>query len=235
MSETLRVAAAVEGRTDALVLEAILSALLPETDFEFHRLQPEGSLAFNPELFQETGVGWAGVYRWISQAVEEGQGSVSGCSVLSGHDLLIVQLDADVAHKTYQSANIQDGLFEDLPCNRPCPPASATTDALQSVMLGWLGEEHCPEHVVLCTPSKSIETWVLAAVCPENKVVLRDDWECNISPADQLRVLPKPVRFRKTFRDYKSRQDKIAKEWNSVSSRLSEAERFQSDLLAAIE
>ena len=46
MSDPLRIAAAVEGPTDVIVLEAILCALLPGVEFEFQTLQPEGSAAF---------------------------------------------------------------------------------------------------------------------------------------------------------------------------------------------
>lgn len=234
MSDPLRIAVAAEGPTDALVLEAILSALLPDEEFEFQTLQPEGSLAFTPNLFAGTGSGWAGVYGWTRQAAVEGGGSITSCSVLSHHDLLIVHLDADVAHKTYQSANISDWPLQDLPCNRPCPPANATTDALQAVLLGWLGEDTCPERVVLCTPSKSIETWLLAAIRPENPVVSRDDWECNPNPVGQLRALPKAVRFRKSVADYRRQQGAIVRNWNAVSARLSEAARFEAGLLSSL-
>ena len=197
MSDPMRVAVAVEGPTDAIALEAILSAVFPEADPELQTLQPEGSVAFGSKSFTDTGYGWGGVYRWIGQAVQEGGGSISGCSVLDFHDLLIVQVDADVAHTTYQSAGINDAPRDDLPCDQTCPPACATTNALQAVILHWLGEDACPEKVVLCTPSKSIETWVLAAVCPNNPVVRRVDWECNLNPAGQLAALPKAVRFGK--------------------------------------
>ena len=234
MSSPMRVAAAVEGPTDAIALEAILSAVFPETDLEFQTLQPEGSLAFGSKLFADTGYGWAGVYRWISQAVEEGSGSISGCSVFDYHDALVVQVDADVAHKTYGSANITDAPCNDLPCDQACPPASATTNALQAVILKWLGESACPEKIVLCTPSKSIDSWVLAAVCPDNRVVQGDDWECNLEPTGQLGTLPKAVRFGKNVGDYRDRQGKVAENWHAVAARLSEAARFEAELKSSL-
>ena len=234
MSSPLRVAAAVEGATDAIALEAILSAVFPEADLEFQTLQPEGSLAFGSKSFADTGFGWGGVYRWIGQAVEEGDGAISGCSVLDCHDALVVHVDADVAHTTYRNANIIDAPHDDLPCHQPCPPASATTNALRSVVLAWLGENACPDAVVLCTPSKSIDTWVLAAVCPENREVRKDDWECNLNPSGQLGTLPKSVRFGKNVGDYRDRQHIVAERWHAVSGRLSEAERFQADLLSSL-
>ena len=40
MSEPLRVAAAVEGPCDTIVLQAILNTLLPNTEFELQTLGP---------------------------------------------------------------------------------------------------------------------------------------------------------------------------------------------------
>ena len=63
MSEPLRFAVTVEGPTDAIVLEAILKALLPDGEFVFQTSQPEGSAAFGSAPFGRTGAGWAGVYQ----------------------------------------------------------------------------------------------------------------------------------------------------------------------------
>ena len=235
MSEPLRIAAAVEGPTDAIVLEAILKALLPDTDFEFQTLQPEGSDAFDSAPFSSTGVGWVGVYRWSRQSLREGGGSVSGSSALSFHDVLIVHVDADVAGRTYADGNIRDAPCEDLPCKKPCPPPDKTTNALRAVVLNWLGAHECPPRIVLCTPSKSIEAWVLAAVWPENNVVRRGDWECHRNPEGQLAALPKRRRFKKRPDDYRRRQSEIKKAWPQVSARLTEAARFEAEFLAAIE
>ena len=230
MSEPLRIAAAVEGPTDVIVLEAILGALLPDTDFEFQTLQPERSAAFGA-----MGAGWVGVYRWSRQAACEGGGSVSGSSVLSNHDVLIVHVDADVAGKTYASGGIRDApCDDDLPCEEPCPPSDKTTNALRAVVLNWLGEPACPPQVVLCTPSKNIESWVLAAIWPENKLVRRDDWECRRNPARLLAALPKHRRFERRPDDYRRRQREIEEAWPTVSARLTEATRFKAEFLAAI-
>ena len=78
MSEPLRIAAAVEGPTDTIVLRAILRAVLRETDFDFQTLQPEGSAAFGSSRPAErAGDGWES-YRWSRQSACEGGGSVSG-------------------------------------------------------------------------------------------------------------------------------------------------------------
>ena len=228
MSDPLRIAAAIEGPTDKIVLEAILCALLPGREFEFQMLQPEGSAAFGMNA------GWVGVYRWCRQVACEGGGSVSGSSALSNHDVLIVHVDADVAGKTYASGSIRDALCDDdLPCEEPCPPPNKTTNALRAVVLNWLGESACPPRIVLCTPSKNIEAWVLAAVRPENNVVWRDDWECHSDPEDQLKALPKHRRFRKRQDDYRRKQSEIKEAWPTVSARLTEGARFKKEFLAA--
>ena len=230
MSEPLRVAAAVEGPTDAIVLQAILRALLPDdAELVFQRLQPEGSAAFG-----KTGAGWAGVYRWSRQSAGEGGGSVSGSSVLSHHDLLIVHVDADVAGNTYANGGIHDAPLDDLPCEEPCPPPEDTTNALRTVVLNWLGEHGCPSRLVLCMPSKSTEAWVLAAMWPENDMVRRSDWECRANPESQLGNLPKGRRFKKRQDDYRRIASKLTKAWPSVSTSLTEAVRFESELFAAI-
>ena len=229
MSEPLRVAAAVEGPTDAIVLRAILGALLPDTDFEFQTLQPEESVAFG-----STGAGWVGVYRWSRQSACEGGGSVSGSSALSNHDVLIVHVDADVASRTYASGNIRDAPRQDLPCEAPCPPPDGTTNALRAVVLNWLGEHERPPRIVLCTPSKSIEAWMLAAVWPEGNVVQRDDWECRPNPESQLAALPRHRRFKKRPDAYRRKQGDMESAWPEVSERLTEAARFESEFLSAI-
>ena len=233
MSEPLRVAAAVEGPTDVIVFRAILGALLPDTDFVFQTLQPEGSAAFGSAPSGGTGVGWVGVYRWSRQSACEGGGSVSGSSALSNHDVLIVHVDADVAGKRYADGNIQDAPCEDLPCERPCPPPCETTNALRAVVLNWLGEHEHPSRVVLCTPSKSIEAWVLAAVWPEGEVIRRDDWECRPNPGGQIAALPMHRRFRKRPDDYRRKQGDMERAWPEVSARLTEAARFETEFLSA--
>ena len=234
MSDPLRIAAAVEGPTDRIVLEAIIQAILPTIDFEFHTLQPEESVALQSLHNAGTGTGWVGVYRWCRQSAEEGDGSVSGSFALLNHDVLIAQIDADVANKTYGSGNIRDATQNDLPCEAPCPPVNATTNALRAVILNWLGDVQCHPQIVLCTPSKNMETWVLAALCPDHGVVARYDWECRQNPEDQLGTLPLQDRFRKRQIDYLNRQNELTCMWPNVSARLDEAKRFEEEFLEAI-
>ena len=218
MSEPLRVAAAVEGPTDAIVLRATLNHLLENAEFEFQTLQPEGSAAFGSAPLGRTGVGWGGVYRWARQSATEGGGSVSGSSVLSNHDVLIVHVDADVAGNTYSSAGIRHPPSQDLPCEQDCLPVEQTTNALRTVVLRWLGLRRGLPQLVLCTPSKNTEAWVIAAVWPDNPVMRRRDWECHPNPQNQLRALPLARRIRKRATDYRAKQSEISAAWPSVTA-----------------
>ena len=234
MSEPVRIAVVAEGPTDVVVLGAVLDCILAETEYELHTLQPEGSVAFGTAPTGRTGSGWGGIYRWARQSAAEGDGSVVDSSALFYHDLLIVHVDADVAGNTYTSASIHDWPVHDLPCRQPCPPPNETTNALRRVVLRWLGEQQVPPRVVLCTPSESIEAWVIAAVWRDNPLVLRGNWECRRDPEGQLGALPKSRRFRKRKSDYIAKKSDITAAWPDVSARLSEACRFTNEFLAAL-
>lgn len=234
MSDLLRVAAVAEGPTDVIVLRAVVEAVLDDVDFEFHTVQPEGSVAFGGAAGGNTGVGWVGVYRWSRQSVDEGGGSVSGSAVFAHHDVLIVQIDADVAAKTYATGSITDAPREDLPCRRPCPPARDTTDALRAVVLNWLGEASPPTNLVMCTPSMNMEAWVVASLWPDDPLVKRPDWECRSNPGAQLTARPRHSSVRKSRPAYERRRQQISDGWPVVAARLTEAGRFQEELLASV-
>jgi len=230
MSEPLRIALAVEGDTDLIVIKAAIASLLLGREVEFTTLQPEHSLAFGI-LGGDTGMGWSGVYRWCRQTASEGGGRVSGSALFKFHDILIVHIDGDVAGMTYESANIEETIL-DLPCKQPCPPASATAAELRKVVLRWMGENATPVRCVLCTPCMNMEAWVIIALFPTNSIFQRkgpEGWECHENPEGQLGQLPVSVRIRKTKSHYEGRKTEIAAAWPSVCAASSEARRFSTD------
>src|SRR5208282_3199668 len=151
MSDPLRVALVVEGPTDFVVLNAALGALLPDREFEATVLWPELSKGLEPR----TSGGWTAVYHWCRLMVRQAAGPAHRNSLFKTFDLLILHVDADVAGKRYADDSRIQNPPNDLPCECPCPPPSATTDALRHVMLGWLDEKNVPFQTVFCTPSKS--------------------------------------------------------------------------------
>lgn len=230
MSEPLRIAVAVEGPTDRIALQAIVAALIPNQDFVLQVVQPEVSAAFASSHFGGFGGGWPGVCRWCRQSATEGGGSVLHSTVLCNHDLVIVHVDADVAGMTYASGNIPRPASDDLPCEEPCPPASATTNRLRAVVSNWLGlTDDGP--VVLCVPSKSMDSWMVAAVLPDFVAASRTPWECVHAP---FALLPRALRFPKSQQGYEAKKGQLTSAWPQVSSQLAEASRFEHDFRSVL-
>jgi hypothetical protein len=228
MSELMHVALVTEGPTDRIVIEAAISNLLGDRGYLLRQLHPEESLAFGP-----LGTGWGGVYHWCRQAVRRSGGALRHDPLFVMYDLLILQLDADVADSRYSEANIVDPL-EDLPCAQPCPPPAATTDPLRKVLLRWAGETVIPPRTVLCTPSKSAEAWVLQALFPKDKAVVSGTLECWPNPEARLGQQPVSQRIRKSTRDYRARAKDLREAWPLIERTLSEAKRFSDDFRASI-
>jgi hypothetical protein len=235
MSDLLRIAAVAEGKTDRSVLEAAIAALLPGRPFDLKLLQPEDPASTAPFGIQRPG-GWGGVYRWCRESVARA-GRLGADVVLATYDVVILHLDADVADSTYRSAGIRDAPEPtDLPCAQNCPPPSATTDALRVALLRWAGERQNPPRVVLCTPSKATETWVLAALFPTDPTVAAVNFECRKKPQDLFHGKPEPDRLvsggKKLWERYEGKRDAIRLAWGAVRQRCTEAERFSVDFLA---
>jgi hypothetical protein len=101
-------------------------------------------------------------------------------------------------------------------------------------MLGWLDETSVPAHAVLCTPSKNIETWVLAGLFPANEQARKANIECRWHLEVQLRKYGLIKGQKKLIDKYKASEKGIQDAWPSVREKCSEAERFSTDFLALI-
>jgi len=234
MSETLRIALIAEGPTDRIVLEAALNSILSKRSYVLNLLQPETCQSFENELtFEATGTGWGGVYTCCKQAVTRSV-HIGDDPLFFGHEVLIIHLDADVASQTYEMANINEKI-EDLPCEKPCPPPSATTNQLRNVILRWIGEGKLPQKVVFCTPSKSMEAWVVKALFPNDKEAGKRNWECYKTPANRLGQQPKEKRIKKSLWDYENNMQEMESRWPAIALELTEAKRFQEELLSVVQ
>lgn len=235
MSKPLRVAFVAEGPTDYVVLRAVVRALLGGRDFEPVPLKPE----LDETLRTKSASGWGGVYFWCRQTVEQSGGPTSSNPLFASDDsLVVIQVDADIARRRYADYEITDAPNNDLPCEQPCPPPNATTNALRAVMLGWLNETKVPPHTVLCTPSKSLETWVLVGLFPQNQFASSADVECRSNPDAQLqaqRLAHRLIRSgQKLIDQYQANEKGIQDAWPNVRAKCSEAERFSTDFLALV-
>lgn len=220
----IRIALIAEGPTDRIVIEAALRAILPCT-FLLTVLQPE---ATRPEM----GSGWGGVLKWCHAANLRHQGSLDNEPTLAGFDLLILQIDADVAEKQYLDCGQQIAdmarqfTWQVLPCGMPCPPPENTCTQLQNAITSWLGNATPGRKTVLCIPSKSVGTWLAAAVLPPDHPLMADA-ECNIGLENQLAVLPLAQRIKKSPRDFRRHEQKITDNWAQVTRVCSQALHFQ--------
>lgn len=140
----LRVGIVAEGNTDWIVLEEVMKTV--HADIESFRLHP--NLTLNSYL----GQGWRGVQAWC---VENGP----QLELLMNADpsrplhVLVVHADCSMADKVGEE--------------RLCPPASETAQALTKVIeTEWLCRDPRPEFVLIATPSKSSDAWVVAALDP---------------------------------------------------------------------
>jgi hypothetical protein len=232
VSEPIRIGFVVEGPTDRIVLESVLSTLLGGREYEPVQLVPQLS-----DAFAARSGGWPQVYFWCRQTAEQAGGAVRDAPLFETFDVLIIQVDADVAERTYADDQRITTTANDLPCDQPCPPASATTNALRGVMLGWMGEVGPPPKTVLCTPSKTIETWVLVALFQGNRFSQGANVECHNNADAQLQSQPFSQRLirggRKEIQKYRERASDIAVAWPLVRARCTEAERFSTEFMAA--
>jgi len=224
MSDPLRIAFVGEGPTDRIVITAAVETMLGESSFILRQLHPEESPAFGP-----LGAGWVGVYKWCKQVVAR-SGALRSDVLYDEYDILILHLDADVADEKYSNGAIEEAV-EDLPCAKPCPPPDATTDSLRAVLLRWSGENAVPSDTVLCTPSKSMEAWVVAALFPNDSAVLKGI-ECLQEPQNRLGQQPIAQRIQKRQRDYEQRSEELKEAWPRLVGTLTEAKRFESSFRA---
>ncbi|MCX7098929.1 MAG: hypothetical protein NTV43_13585 [Methylococcales bacterium] len=148
-------------------------------------------------------------------------------------DLFIIHLDADVAHKAYtdcgaSAVNAAMGLPA-LPCDLPCPPSVDTVKPLSDAMLAWLGISQPGQKTIFCIPSKASEAWLAAAILPDGHPLL-NNLECNLRLEQDLSLLPKPLRVKKSKREYQVHALTISSQWAKVCNLCPQADVFQQAL-----
>ncbi len=229
----MNIGTVVEGPTDRLVLEAVLSEIIPG-EHRYFPLQPSTPLG-------ATGTGWKGVRRWCQETWQR-QGS-SLDQIISGEtgaplDLLVIHIDADFAAED----DLQDDDAPVADVQQPCPPAAATADKLRQVVAHWLGQEDLPLPVVLAIPAQDTETWVFAALYPDDELCSREDYEClhagRDHPAYRLtlgeygKYLRRTSgRIRKSVPSYREIAPQVAASWKTVRRICPQAERFDNEIL----
>ncbi len=220
-----------EGPTDAIIIEAALTALLSRP-FILTLLQPEPT---RPAM----GTGWGGVLRWCQGFAGRGAPDLESDPALPGFDLFILHTDADVAEGSY--GEVSSGIaalaassgWPPLPQRRPCPPPTGAADTVRGCVLSWAGLPAPGPQTVLCVPSKAVDAWLAAATLDDGHALL-NGLECNLNVAGRLAVLPKAARIPKTARDYRAHARTVTARWATVRQRCTQAERFSVEVEAAL-
>ena len=158
----LRVGIVAEGLSDFLVFEQVMKKIC--SDVEFVRLQP------NQTLLTGLSNGWTGVRAWCRRY---GNRLESFMGEAQGEPLHVLVIHADCSMADKEGAE------------RPCPPASETALALSEVISqSWLNRTSLPDFVVIATPSKSSDAWVIATFEPPYSNI--DDLECDKGAEDEF-------------------------------------------------
>ncbi len=140
-----------------------------------------------------------------------------------------------MAEKKYSDANIADPERDDLPCAKPCPPASDSIRELTRVVMGWLElEKRIPRSFVMCIPSKCIEAWTGIALYGRKDSDLLYEIECRSDienylaqkPARERLIRNRKGRMKKATRRYSEKSDQITSQWNYVTSNCDQARIF---------
>lgn len=224
----LQIAVISEGPTDLILIEALLKHLL-KRPFLLDLLQPQGSVSFG-----NRGTGWPGIYQWCRQLLTAGE-DLALNPLLAKYHLLILHIDADVAHTTYAAGNIDDAPTPDnLPCECECPPAKACVNALVTVVANWLAIPQAvsfPASWVFCIPSQSLEAWAVAALYTDPDIL--EQLECRQGLSNWVKSRPKKERdlLKKSTANYHQLSQKIVSVWEQVTAHCSQAARFEQDLL----
>jgi hypothetical protein len=238
MSDLLRVGFVTEGPTDYVALQAAVRALLGDADYTPTLISP----LVDESLAVQTGGGWTKVYLWCKQMLREAGEDVRQSSLFKQHEVLVIQVDADVADKKYTDdqriTNPPQDLPLDMECDRPCPTPCPRpreiANALRTVILGWLNETTVPRQTAVCVPSRSIETWVLVALFPDDPTAAKANIECRRDCEVRLRTHGLIKSRQKLILQYRANESGIAAGWARVRERCGEAERFSQEFLALV-
>jgi hypothetical protein len=232
----MKIGTVVEGPTDRLLLEAIISHVIPG-EHQFLALQPVGLGA----SFGETGTGWKGVRRFCQEIHQRHQSNIASYMVDYQLDLLVIHLDADVIREA--------DLWEDTPLPEwlkplPCPPIAATTEQLKQLVAHWLNETaaaNLPPALIFAIPAQDTENWTFAALFPEDPLCQQSDYEClqkriQRHPAYLLtlsrygkHLQRQGTQIKKSVIAYRRLIPEIMTQWDRVCTLCTQAHHFQQD------
>ena len=163
----LRVGLIAEGKTDLIMMKAIVKQKFPEENIIYTDISPTDA-----ELLQKIpkagGFGWKSVYlacRDLDTRLEMQE--AAGLKF----DLLMIHLDADVAQSNYSVANIEadDDISEELPCYEADKDIRENCEKLQQIAMHWIGNDETASIPVWCIPHIDTDLWVAYCFYPDDR------------------------------------------------------------------
>ena len=154
-----------EGRRDFPIFKEVLQKICPSIE-EVRLLHPPSDGLRGDRRSEIKTTGWTGVRHWCARYGPELTRFMREYG--DPLDLLVIAMDASVAHNPA------------IALEKPCPPASDTTEALRDQVTQWLGGSP-PDAVVIVIPSMTPDAWVCAALIGENGLL-----ECDPDPLARL-------------------------------------------------
>lgn len=155
-----------EGPTDAAVIGAVLSGIC--SDFRIHPVHPEldesGIMQDGPN---EHGYGWRGI-KAFCEAIHDNITEFLASIASEPLDGLLIHVDCSMAHN--------------VGAEHSCPSPLTTANALSEVIQGqWLSLTVPRSDVLVITPSKEIEAWIVAGLCAPRARMIPIECDFNIA------------------------------------------------------
>ena len=235
-----------EGPRDKEMLESTIMHFM-DCEYNFSWFQP------NPEFGEELGAGWKGVWRWCENYAEILNEFLTG--VVPNVDLLIIQMDADVARcerEIYCTSidvdcpvqGTEDPLncsvakagncAQELPPNCRCDGSEKSRiEFLSSVLSDALQfDEQMP--VVITIPCDSTDAWILAAFEEDLSEIesIDDPWSIITLKKDYhgIRI---PGR-KKQKEPYRALINHVCREWETVKAKCPQSQLFENKVRSVL-
>lgn len=225
-----------EGPTDYIILKGIVDQITGE-DNHYMQLQPEDNLT------GEYGNGWKGVWKWCTD--HAGILEKFMRDIIPQLDLIIVQMDGDVARKEREihcqcgtTVCERKGTENPLQCiwlkNNNCPielPCMSHEESVEGYMnhlstliASWLNQKN---GVCIVIPCDSTDTWVVAAYDKlEGIEMMEDPWTTIISKGKAYHGI-RISGHKKRLLVYRQFVSEVCKNWEEVKNLCISAARFE--------
>ncbi len=229
-----------EGTSDKIIIEALIGHLVPG-EHVFLSLQPLRDIAEKGDPSN----GWKGVRQWcFENLAQTGLTLDEFLSTEEGRpiDLLIIHLDAGVAWER----DLQEGIeppFDAPDAATLCAPIGNADAHLRRIAARWLNaSEPLSPKLVFAIPAEDMETWVFAALFPDDPLCAAMDFECfhasHQRPGFKLSLPKYNVLTRtstgiiKSVRVYRNLAPSVIENWHYARAKCAQAEQFHFDLSA---